>query len=402
MRVACVGGGPGGLFAAVLLKQLPEVDGVTVYERSPEGVTHGWGVVFWDDLLDQLQIHDAPTAAAVREQAFTWTDQIIEVAGEQVNVGGHGYAMSRRALRALLTERARAVGVDVRFGEPVDDPGAVLAEYDVVVAADGVHSVLRGTSSTFGTSVARGRNKFVWLGTDAVFGSFTFPFVRTEAGWLWAHAYGYDSHGSTFVVETTPQTWTRLGFDALDTAATMRKLEDIFADQLDGHTLRPPGPTEGPTPWQEFSTVRNQRWVDGRLVLLGDAAHTTHFTIGSGTRLALLDAMALATELGAAMRAHPGRIDAGLAAYQQRRIAELADVAAEADASERWFTEVERYLGYGARAFAQLLVDRRHLVARRLPGVYVGARRLRRTLANGPLGTPVRAVTGKLRRTRSG
>jgi 2-polyprenyl-6-methoxyphenol hydroxylase-like FAD-dependent oxidoreductase len=143
--------------------------------------------------------------------------------------------------------------------------------------------------------------------------------------------------------------------------------------------------------------VRNQRWVEGRLVLLGDAAHTTHFTIGSGTRLALLDAMALAVEL----RAHPGRIDAGLAAYEQRRIAELADVAAEADASERWFTDVERYLGYGARAFAQLLVDRRHLVARRLPAVYVGARRLRRTLANGPLGTPVRAVTGKLRRPSS-
>jgi 2-polyprenyl-6-methoxyphenol hydroxylase-like FAD-dependent oxidoreductase len=398
VRVACVGGGPGGLFAAVLLKQLPGVDGVTVYERSPEGVTHGWGVVFWDDLLDQLEIHDAPTAAAVRAQAFTWTDQVIEVAGEQVNVGGHGYAMSRRALRGLLTDRARAVGVDVRFGEPVEDPAEVLAENDVVVAADGVHSVLRGTSSTFGTSVARGRNKFVWLGTDAVFGSFTFPFVRTEAGWLWAHAYGYDEHGSTFVVETNPRTWTQLGFAELDTDATMRKLEGIFADQLDGHTLRPPGPTDGPTPWQEFSTVRNQRWVDGRLVLLGDAAHTTHFTIGSGTRLALLDAMALAVEL----RAHPDRIDAGLAAYQQRRIAELADVAAEADASERWFAEVERYLGYGARAFAQLLVDRRHLIARRLPGVYIGARRLRRTLANGPLGTPVRVVTAKLRRTRSG
>jgi anthraniloyl-CoA monooxygenase len=397
VRVACVGGGPGGLFAAVLLKQLPDVDGVTVYERSPEGVTHGWGVVFWDDLLEQLEIHDPPTAAAVRAQAFTWTDQVIEVAGEQVNVGGHGYAMSRRALRALLTERARAVGVDVRFGEPVDDPAALLAEHDLVVAADGVHSVLRGTSSTFGTSVQLGRNKFVWLGTDAVFESFTFPFVRTEAGWLWAHAYGYDAHGSTFVVETNPRTWRKLGFDQLGTEATMRALERIFADQLDGHTLRPPGPSEGPTPWQEFSTVRNQRWVDGRLVLLGDAAHTTHFTIGSGTRLALLDAMALAVEL----RDHPGRIDAGLAAYEQRRIAELADVAAEADASERWFTEVERYLGYGARAFAQLLVDRRHLVARRLPGVYVGARRLRRSLANGPLGTPVRAVTGKLRRSRS-
>jgi anthraniloyl-CoA monooxygenase len=372
VRIACVGGGPGGLFFSILAKQLPAIENVTVYERSPEGVTYGWGVVFWDGLLEDLDASDEITARAVRAEAFQWRDQVIEVEGRApVRLPGHGYSMSRRTMRALLTQRARDVGAELLFGREVGDLSE-LDGFDLVVAADGVNSGLRqGGQADFGANVESGRNKYIWLGTSKVFDSFTFPFVRTRAGWLWAHAYGYGREGSTFVVETSPETWAGLGFDALPPEPTMRELERSFAQQLDGRPLKPPVGTRDSTPWLEFRTVRNARWHHRNVALLGDAAHTTHFTIGSGTRLALEDAIALASQLQEHEAPEPA-----LAAYSRQRTAELKRAAREARASTRWFEDVSRNIDRDPHDFARLLSARRRLLARRFPPVYLGLRRV--------------------------
>lgn len=391
MRIACVGGGPGGLFFAILAQQLEGVEAVTVYERLPEGVTYGWGVVFWDGLLEDLDASDEPTARAVRAQAFQWRDQVIEVQGRPpVRLPGHGYSMSRRAMRALLTERARAVGVDLRFDHSVEDL-AELADYDLVVACDGVNSGFRRRhSDQFGPAVERRRNKYIWLGTSKIFESFSFPFVWTQAGWLWAHAYGYGAEGSTFVVETSPETWIGLGFDRLAPEPTMRELERIFAEQLDGRMLKPPAGRHDTTPWLEFQTVSNARWHHGNVALLGDAAHTTHFTIGSGTRLALEDGIALASKL----RDHDA-LEPALAAYSSQRTAELEAVAREAAGSAQWFEDVPRYIDRDSDDFARLLISRRWPLVRRLPSAYLG---LRRAAAAVPVvSKPARRAVRRLR-----
>ncbi|GAY12206.1 FAD-dependent monooxygenase [Pseudonocardia sp. N23] len=389
MRIATIGGGPGGLFFAILAAQRPGVD-VTVFERSPEGITHGWGVVFWDDLLDDLAAADAPTADALRTIAFTWRDQVIDVQGRgPVNLGGHGHSTGRAELRELLTARARDVGVDVRFGEEACP--AALEGYDVVVGADGVGSAVR-SAGNFGTTVSAGDNRYVWLGTGKVFDSFTFPFVRSEHGWLWAHAYGYTARASTFVVETTAATHAALGLDTMATADALDLVAGLFAEQLDGHALRAPQGTGETLPWLRFRTVCNQRWYDGNVALLGDAAHTTHFTIGSGTRLALEDSIALAAEI-----ARHDTVPAALAAYGLRRTAEIAPLVQEARGSARWFEDVERHIAHPAADFARLLINRRRPMVRRLPAAYLGYGRLRRAAAAAPVARPARAALHALR-----
>ncbi|MBN9110160.1 MAG: FAD-dependent monooxygenase [Pseudonocardia sp.] len=390
MRIATIGGGPGGLFFSILAAQLPRVDEVTVFERSPEGVTYGWGVVFWDELLDDLAAADAPTARALRDVAFTWHDQVIDVAGGQpVNLGGHGHSTGRAELRALLTARAREVGVDVRFGEEPDS--ATLASYDVVVGADGVGSTVRAAGS-FGTTVTPGDNRYVWLGTSKVFDSFTFPFVESAHGWLWAHAYGYTAGASTFVVETTAATHAALGLDTMPTPDALALVGDLFSAQLDGHPLQAPQATGDTLPWLRFRTVRNERWFDGNVALLGDAAHTTHFTIGSGTRLALEDSIALAAEIG-----RHDTVAAALAAYGLRRTSEIAPLVTEARGSARWFEDVPRHIAHPAPDFARLLINRRRTLVRRLPGAYLGYGRLRRAAAAAPVARPAKAALHALR-----
>jgi 2-polyprenyl-6-methoxyphenol hydroxylase-like FAD-dependent oxidoreductase len=316
---------------------------------------------------------------------------VIDVQGDApVNLGGHGHSTGRAELRALLTARAREVGVDVRFGEEPDP--AALACYDVVVGADGVGSAVRATGD-FGTTVTPGGNRYVWLGTSKVFDSFTFPFVGSAHGWLWAHAYGYTAGASTFVVETTAATHAALGLDTMPTAEALTLVGRLFADQLDGHPLHAPQGTGETLPWLRFRTVRNERWHDGNVALLGDAAHTTHFTIGSGTRLALEDSIALAAELG-----RHDTVAAALAAYGRRRTAEIAPLVQEARGSARWFEDVPRHIAHPAPDFARLLINRRRPIVRRLPGAYLGYGRLRRAAATAPAARPARAALHALRR----
>jgi anthraniloyl-CoA monooxygenase len=378
VRIACVGGGPAGLYFAILAKRIDPQWSVTVYDRFPEGVTYGWGVVFWDGLLDDLERTDPDTGREVRDRAFRWVDQLLQVDGQApFRMRGHGFSMRRQTLLAILAERARELGVDVRFGQQVDDLTG-LGDCDLVVASDGVNSRLRERHrDDFGTAADRDRNKYAWLGTSKVFDSFTFPFAHTDAGWIWGHAYGFESGSSTFIAETTPETWKALGFDVLSPEESTRRLEDIFGAHLGGHALTPQAGVSETTLWREFLTVTNRRWHRGNVALMGDAAHTTHFTIGSGTRLALEDAIGLARQLAE----HQG-LDSALAAYGKQRAADLKPAQREARNSARWFENVARHVGNDPEDFARLMNRRRSSFINLMPSVYLrlahAAARLRR------------------------
>jgi anthraniloyl-CoA monooxygenase len=362
-KITCVGGGPAGLYFAILAKRLDPDHAVTVIERNPEGITYGWGVVFWDGLLEDLDRTDPETASKVRDSAFRWSDLSVRIdAGAPVREPGHGYSMRRQTLLDILTERARTLGVELVFGREVRD-ASELAGSDLVIASDGVNSRLRQPlAEHFGTNIVRGRNKYIWLGTSKVFESFTFPFVNTEAGPIWAHAYGFDSTSSTFIVETSPETWRALGLDGLSPDQTMSLLETIFEASLEGEPLEPQAGTRDSTPWLEFQTITNRRWNDGNLALMGDAAHTTHFTIGSGTRLALEDAIGLATELG-----RHAEIPSALRAYGKQRSRDLVEAQRTARNSAHWFENVPRYERYGPARLAELMSRRRSSFLRVLP-----------------------------------
>lgn len=386
MNITCVGGGPAGLMFAILAGRAGHR--VTVLEQRTPAESFGWGVVFWDGLLKALDTHDPQTAEAVRSEAYRWNDQVVTVRGaDEVRLPSYGYSMGRRRLLELLGSQAVQAGATFQKGSFTGDPDELGA--DLVVAGDGVNSGLRRRHS-FGTRLARGRNKFIWLGTDKEFTSFTFPFVDTPSGWLWGHAYGYAAGASTFVVETSPETWSGLGFATLDAPATVRRLEELFADPLEGHHLQlRASPFDG-HPWTEFVEVRNERWRVGNVVLLGDAAHTTHFTIGSGTRLAMEDAMALAD----AMAAEPD-LDSALSRYDEGRREDLRGVQRVARRSARWFERVPRYIDRPAPEFATLMENRRSPVMAHLPvGAYL---RLTGTAANLPMiEAPLRRLLSRL------
>jgi anthraniloyl-CoA monooxygenase len=345
---------------------------VVVLERNPAGVTCGGGIVFWDDLLEGLRANDPPTADAIGAAAFRWVDQHVVVDGQlAASLAGCGFSVRRQRLLDILTARALELGVDVRFEAEVEDPGSLDA--DLVVACDGVNSRLRRRDpDRFGTRIDTGRNKYMWLCTTRVFDAFTFAFVRTEAGWIWCHAYGFNATTSTFIVECSPETWAGLGFGQLGLEQSVARLEDLFARQLDGHRLVAQVLDPDRAHWLAFRTVTNQRWRRGNLVLAGDAAHTTHFTIGSGTKLAIEDAIGLASALGAYDELGPA-----LAAYERERKAALVPLQLEARNSARWFEHLPRYIDLGAPQFAALLDQRRSRLLRRMsPSGYY---RLRRT-----------------------
>jgi 2-polyprenyl-6-methoxyphenol hydroxylase-like FAD-dependent oxidoreductase len=363
VRIVCAGGGPAGLYLAILLKLGDKDHDVTVVERNPAGRTYGWGVVFWDDLLQALQDSDPETADDVSRHSFRWVDQVVEVQDRAAaHLGGDGFSMSRRQLLDLLARRAVDLGVRVEFEREVQDP-AQLEGVDLIVACDGVNSRLRRRlEERLKTEVAVGRNRYVWLGTSKVFHAFTFAFVETDAGWIWFHAYGFAGDRSTCIVECAPETWAGLGFDRLGADESLRLLERLFERHLDGQRLLSAARDDGRLPWLRFRTVSNQRWHHGNIVLMGDAAHTTHFTIGSGTKLAMEDAIALARNL----HEHAG-VQPALEAYGKERQAALLLPQREARLSAQWFEQVPRYIGLEAPQFAALLKQRRSVLLARIP-----------------------------------
>ncbi|MCX3059442.1 FAD-dependent monooxygenase [Streptomyces beihaiensis] len=373
MKVTCAGGGPAGLYLAILLKlRQPDPDAidVTVHEKHPAGSTYGWGVTYWPDMLDTLRAHDLPSARAIEARSVRWRDGVAHV-GDRTTVhhGDEGFAIGRHSLLAVLGERATELGVRVTYASAYGPPHAsthdLAADADLVVAADGAHSTLRDRHADhFGTRVTEGRNRFVWLGTTKVFRSFTFAFVETGHGWVWCYAYGFDGEHSTFIVECAPATWRGLGLDTMPRTAALGLLTRLFAEPLDGHPLLGRTDLDGPAQWRTFPTVTNRVWSHGNLVLMGDAAHTTHYSTGAGTTAALRDAMALAEALtrtsppGERSSSRPWDLKAALADYERTRKRELLPLQSAARHSAAWYENVTRYIGLEPERMFALLGQR--------------------------------------------
>ncbi|GGN43040.1 FAD-binding monooxygenase [Streptomyces fuscichromogenes] len=349
MKVVCVGGGPAGLYLAILLKRQNPSHDITVHERNPEGSTYGWGVTYWRALLDRLHTYDPESAQAIEESSVRWTQGVAHVRDQVTRQPGDaGHGIGRHRLLEILAERARGLGVRLEFEDEITPEN--LPEADLVVAADGIHSTLRTHhADRFGAEVTEGRNHYVWLGTTQVFDSFTFAFAETGHGWVWCYGYPYDDGHSTCVIECAPDTLTGLGLDAMDEAGRLTVLEKLFAGILDGRPL-----TGGASAaWPAFRTLTNRTWHHGNLVLLGDAAHTTHYSIGAGTTLALEDAMCLAD----ALREHTA-LPQALAAYEHRRKAEIVSAQSAARLSAQWYENLPRYIGLPPHRMFALLGQR--------------------------------------------
>jgi 2-polyprenyl-6-methoxyphenol hydroxylase-like FAD-dependent oxidoreductase len=365
LRIACVGGGPAGLYFVLALKLREPRHDITLFERSAPGVTRGWAVSLWDDLLEKLYSIDPESAREIQQSSFVWNKMIVDVQGEQlVHAGGRGYGMGRQRLLEILARRALAAGVHIEFEHEVTATSQ-LPECDLIVGCDGVNSRIRNENNGFQTDVRQGRNKYIWLGTDKIFEVFTRHFVHTDSGWLWsgAHAYGANSstEWSSFTVECSGETWAGLGFDTMPHEDCLARLEKIFERPLDGHRLIGQASGEN-AQWLNFRTVTNKHWHDGKTVLAGDAAHTAHFSIGSGTKLAIEDAIALADNL----QRH-GEVKPALEAYEQERRAALTGPQIAARLSAQWLENVDRYIDLKPHQFATLLHRRRSPLLPYLP-----------------------------------
>lgn len=362
MKVVCAGGGPAGLYLAILMKLRDPGHDVAVFERSETNSTTGWGVTFGQSLLRRLYDHDPDSAREIEAAAFLWHDQVTHYQGEQlVAPGGKAYNITRRRLLGILGRRAQDLGVRVEYGREIAS-GSEFGEADVIVASDGVSSRVRQDAGDFLTQDVTGSNKYIWLGTDKVFEQFNFLFVPTESGWIWAHAYGIDSESSTFIVECGSETWNRLGFAAMSTDQALPVLEGMFKEHLSGHRLIGDLGDGTSARWLNFRTISNSCWHSGKVVLIGDSAHTSHFAVGMGTTLAIEDAIALADSLH-----RHGDTEIAFQSYERQRKAEMATTLAEARCSARWFESLPRYIDREPRQFGALIYMRRSPLVALLP-----------------------------------
>ncbi|WP_341631150.1 bifunctional salicylyl-CoA 5-hydroxylase/oxidoreductase [Sphingomonas agri] len=357
MKIACVGGGPAGLYFAISMKLRDPSHEIELFERNPPGVTFGWGVVFSDLTVDNITRNDPVSAQTITQEFAHWDDIDVHFRGETITSGGHGFiGIGRKRLLEILQNRARSLGVILHFDAECDPADAKWQDYDLVIASDGINSRLRDAQSqAFGVDVDVRANKFVWLGTSKVFDAFTFAFEETEHGWIWAHAYRFAPDCSTFIVECSEETWAGLGFDRMSQEESITACETLFAKYLDGHPLQSNAShLVGSAAWLNFRRIKCERWNAGNVVLLGDAAHTAHFSIGSGTKLALEDAMKLAEVLGR----EDLSLEAGLDEYQAERSLEVLKLQNSARNSTEWFETLDRYTHFEPLQFAYSLLTR--------------------------------------------
>ena len=348
MRIAVVGGGPSGLYFSILVKRADPSSEIVVLERNRPDETFGFGVVFSDATIAEVESADADTYRAVTEHFVRWDDIDVFFGGEMVRTTGHGFAgMSRQKLLDVLQREAASLGVELRFQTEV---GALsdLEGYDLVVGADGVNSAIRSLmEDRFEPSLDWRPNRFVWLGTSKPLPAFTFYFRENEHGLWRVHAYQYEPGLSTFIVECTEDTWRSAGLEDATEEETVAYCEALFAEELEGHELIP-----NKSVWRSFPTIRCRRWAVENVVLIGDAAHTAHFSIGSGTRLGMLDAIALREALvreglvggEGAVSASPRRVARALESYEAERRPPVESLQRAAQASLEWFEATERYL----------------------------------------------------------
>ena len=337
MKILCLGGGPASLYFALLMKKADPRHDITVIERGDRGSTWGFGVVFSDDTLRGFMEADAPSYRRIVEQFVYWGGIDTRIHGETVQSDGHGFCgMSRLKLLNILHDRCDELGVALRFNTDVADVDELRHhEYDVLVAGDGLASIVRERyRDEFGTSVDMRKNKFCWLATTRPLENFTFTFRKNEHGWWWAHAYGYEPGMSTWIVECSEETWQRAGLAVEDEEATRRYCEAVFAEDLEGHPL-----LTNRSIWRTFPVVRNERLHHENIVLLGDAVRSAHFSIGSGTKLAMEDAICLADCFAEVGDDVPG----ALARYQAERKDEADKLQRTALVSLSWFERIDRY-----------------------------------------------------------
>lgn len=348
MRVLIAGAGPAGLYLSYLLRRRFPQAGIRVVEQNPRDSTFGFGIVFSDRALEFLRGDDPETYDRVTPAMETWTGITVVLRGSPVVIDGIGFsAIGRLKFLQLLRGQLEAAGVAIEYGTAVGE-GEDLGAYDLVVAADGANSTLRRRAD-FGTTVTPLTNKFAWFGSTRVFDNLTQTFAQNADGFFNAHHYRHSPAMSTFVFECDAATWARAGFERMDEAATLAYGEKLFADTLQGHRL-----VSNKSIWRNFPNLRNTRWSVGNVVLLGDALRTAHFSIGSGSRLAMEDAIALAKALGE----HPRDIPAALAAYESARRPIVDKLVAAADASAQWYENFPAHMALAPRDFAWSYIQR--------------------------------------------
>jgi anthraniloyl-CoA monooxygenase len=366
MRIVCLGGGPAGLYFAISMKlRQPDAD-IRVVERNKAGDTFGWGVVFSDQTVANLMANDPVSARTISDSFAHWDAIEVVIGEERIRSGGHGFiGIFRKRLLQILQDRARELGIELVFETEFSDDLSAYADDDLIVACDGINSRIRTAyEDRFAVDIQTRANKFMWLGTHKLFDAFEFIFERTEAGWIWAHAYRFDDSRSTFIVECSEETWRGLGFDRMEQADAIALAERIFARHLDGHALiTNAAHLRGSAAWINFRRILCNQWSFDNVVLLGDAAHTAHFSIGSGTKLALEDAMKLAAVLDRPDIADPATLRQALADYQAERQVEVLKIQNAARNSTEWFETIDRYIDFEPIQFAYALLTRSQRVS---------------------------------------
>jgi anthraniloyl-CoA monooxygenase len=361
LSLAIVGAGPAGLYLALLLKKQNPRHDITIFERNRPNDTFGWGVVFSDATLENLASADPETYREITDNFAHWDDIDIHFGNRTITSGGHGFSgIARKQLLNILQTRARGLGVQLEFQREIsdDDIAQLARDHDLLVGADGVNSrVRRRYQAHFRPDLDVRTARYIWLGTPLQLGAFTFIIINDARGVFQVHAYRFDRELSTFIVECDECSWRNAGFDRMNADETVTICEQMFEPWLDGKSLIHNSSHQFEEPWQRFTRVRNQSWSHQNVVLIGDAAHTAHFSIGSGTKLAMEDAISLARELSARPLAD------ALAAYQQDRMTEALKLQNAARNSMEWFENVRRYVHLEAEQFAYSLLTRSQRVS---------------------------------------
>lgn len=354
MRIVCLGGGPAGLYFSILMKCANPDHDVSIYERNKPDDTFGWGVVFSDATLDNLARADAPSYAEIARNFHHWSDCAIHFKERRIISGGHGFCgIGRKKLRHILQARAAELGVSQIFEKNIDDDAA-FAGADLIVAADGVHSQIREKyAAHFKPDIDVRKCRYIWFGSTLKLDAFTFISEETEWGWFQAHAYQFDANTSTFIVECREETWLAAGLDKLDPAASVAFCEKLFARHLQGSALLVNAGHQRGSAWLNFHRVFCEKWHHRNIVLIGDAAHTAHFTIGAGTKLAMEDAIALSRAINMDARRD---IPAALESYQAERSQEVLRLQSAARNRMEWFENVARYTHLAPEQFAYSLL----------------------------------------------